>query len=131
MHKMSCACRNYYRCTTTSCTVKKRMERSIQDTSIVVKTNEGTHTHHCPVQRRIQNFISALGTVTPKGYVGVQTVTTNYDGVIGGGDSRGRTCYGDSSSLFSTNNSLQERRFRSSFSSLNEDYGLIQAMMPL
>lgn len=41
--------RSYYRCTTTSCGVKKRVERSCDDSSIVVTTYEGMHTHPCPV----------------------------------------------------------------------------------
>ncbi|PHU18319.1 putative WRKY transcription factor 23 [Capsicum chinense] len=106
--------RSYYRCTTTSCGVKKRVERSIQDTSIVVTTYEGTHTHPCPVM--------------PRGYAGVHPVTINYGVSIGAGDSGGRTYYGDSS-LFSTNNLLQERRFWSPSSSLDEDHGLPQDMI--
>ncbi|XP_006355755.1 probable WRKY transcription factor 48 isoform X2 [Solanum tuberosum] len=110
--------RSYYRCTTSSCGVKKRVERSIQDTSIVVTTYEGVHTHPCPL--------------TPRGWVGVQPVTTTYGGRVGGGDSGGRSHYGDySSSLFSTNNSLQEKRFwNSSNSSLaKDDHGLLQDMV--
>ncbi|TMW97540.1 hypothetical protein EJD97_005329 [Solanum chilense] len=111
--------RSYYRCTTSSCGVKKRVERSIQDTSIVITTYEGVHTHPCPV--------------TPRGWVGVQPVTTTYGGRVGGGDGGGRCChYGDySSSLFSTNNSLQEKMFwNSSNSSLaKDDHGLLQDMV--
>ncbi|KAG5607551.1 hypothetical protein H5410_029043 [Solanum commersonii] len=94
--------RSYYRCTTLSCGVKKRVERSIQDTSIVVTTYE------------------------------VQPVTTTYGGRVGGGDSGGRSHYGDySSSLFSTNNSLQEKWFwNSSNSSLaKDDHELLQDMV--
>lgn len=45
-------CRSYYRCTTTSCNVKKRVERSFTDPSIVVTTYEGKHTHPSPVMPR-------------------------------------------------------------------------------
>ncbi|KAH0676607.1 hypothetical protein KY285_024408 [Solanum tuberosum] len=110
--------RSYYRCTTSSCGVKKRVERSIQDTSIVVTTYEGVHTHPCPL--------------TPRGWVGVQPVTTTYGGRVGGGDGGGRSHYGDySSSFFSTNNSLQEKRFwNSSNSSLaKDDHELLQDMV--
>ncbi|CAO2826659.1 unnamed protein product [Amaranthus hypochondriacus] len=44
--------RSYYRCTSQSCNVKKRVERSYNDPSIVVTTYEGQHTHPCTVLPR-------------------------------------------------------------------------------
>ncbi|MED6152108.1 hypothetical protein PIB30_088826 [Stylosanthes scabra] len=44
--------RSYYRCTTQKCIVKKRVERSYQDPSIVITTYEGQHNHHCPATLR-------------------------------------------------------------------------------
>ncbi|KAI9092753.1 hypothetical protein K1719_027550 [Acacia pycnantha] len=44
--------RSYYRCTSQKCNVKKRVERSFQDPSVVVTTYEGQHNHHCPATLR-------------------------------------------------------------------------------
>ncbi|KAK7300154.1 hypothetical protein RJT34_10990 [Clitoria ternatea] len=44
--------RSYYRCTSQKCGVKKRVERSFQDPSIVITTYEGQHNHHCPATLR-------------------------------------------------------------------------------
>ncbi|KAL8460851.1 hypothetical protein ACS0TY_032379 [Phlomoides rotata] len=44
--------RSYYRCTTQKCPVKKRVERSFQDPSIVITTYEGQHNHHVPANLR-------------------------------------------------------------------------------
>ncbi|KAG8365599.1 hypothetical protein BUALT_Bualt18G0122500 [Buddleja alternifolia] len=44
--------RSYYRCTTGKCPVKKRLERSFIDPSIVITTYEGQHNHNEPAARR-------------------------------------------------------------------------------
>ncbi|RID76533.1 hypothetical protein BRARA_B03501 [Brassica rapa] len=51
--------RSYYRCTTVGCGVKKRVERSSDDPSIVMTTYEGQHTHAFPM--------------TPRGHIGMLT----------------------------------------------------------
>jgi hypothetical protein len=38
--------RSYYKCTNSKCTVKKRVERSSEDRSVVITTYEGQHCHH-------------------------------------------------------------------------------------
>lgn len=45
-------CRSYYRCTSQKCTVKKRVERSYQDPTVVITTYEGQHNHQCPATLR-------------------------------------------------------------------------------
>ncbi|XP_020087645.1 probable WRKY transcription factor 48 [Ananas comosus] len=44
--------RSYYRCTSAACGVKKRVERSSDDPTVVVTTYEGRHTHPSPVLPR-------------------------------------------------------------------------------
>ncbi|GKU94238.1 hypothetical protein SLEP1_g7764 [Rubroshorea leprosula] len=44
--------RSYYRCTTQKCAVKKRVERSFQDPTIVITTYEGQHNHPLPTTLR-------------------------------------------------------------------------------
>lgn len=51
--------RSYYRCTNASCSVKKRIERSLSDPTIVMTTYEGQHTHPSPLMSRA-NTVAAL-----------------------------------------------------------------------
>ncbi|KAG6505538.1 probable WRKY transcription factor 50 [Zingiber officinale] len=41
--------RNYYRCLSEGCNVKKRVERHQEDPSFVITTYVGVHTHHAPL----------------------------------------------------------------------------------
>lgn len=53
--------RSYYRCTSASCNVKKRVERSWNDPNIVVTTYEGQHTHPTPMTIQQQQQQMARG----------------------------------------------------------------------
>ncbi|ESQ39374.1 hypothetical protein EUTSA_v10001802mg [Eutrema salsugineum] len=65
--------RSYYRCTTASCNVKKRVERSFRDPSTVVTTYEGQHTHISPLTSRpisTGGFFGSTGAVSNLGNFG-------------------------------------------------------------
>ncbi|KAI5654641.1 hypothetical protein M9H77_31828 [Catharanthus roseus] len=40
--------RNYYKCSSVGCKVKKRIERDGEDSSYLITTYEGFHNHECP-----------------------------------------------------------------------------------
>lgn len=46
--------RNYYRCSSYGCNVKKRVERHQEDSSLVITTYEGVHNHHAPLPAATQ-----------------------------------------------------------------------------
>ena len=54
--------RSYYRCTSASCNVKKRVERSFSDPSVVVTTYEGQHTHPSPLISRPTHAVAPPAT---------------------------------------------------------------------
>ncbi|KAF8392713.1 hypothetical protein HHK36_023062 [Tetracentron sinense] len=58
--------RSYYRCTSATCGVKKRVERSSDDRAIVVTTYEGKHTHQSPVMPSGRFSAIASTFVVPK-----------------------------------------------------------------
>ncbi|KAH9322731.1 hypothetical protein KI387_017370, partial [Taxus chinensis] len=57
--------RSYYRCTYSKCSVKKRVERSYEDPSVVITTYEGQHTHQSPALLR--SSAAQLGGGAPGG----------------------------------------------------------------
>ncbi|KAA8522870.1 hypothetical protein F0562_009293 [Nyssa sinensis] len=44
--------RNYYRCTSAGCPVRKHIERAVDDTSAVIITYKGVHDHDMPVPKK-------------------------------------------------------------------------------
>ncbi|KAL3505611.1 hypothetical protein ACH5RR_030993 [Cinchona calisaya] len=82
--------RSYYRCTSPSCGVKKRVERSSDDPTTVVTTYEGTHIHPTPLISRGSTLgllpLDAGGIV-----IGGGGVAGGGSGVFGGGGGGGVT----------------------------------------
>ncbi|KAF8074468.1 hypothetical protein N665_1101s0029 [Sinapis alba] len=56
--------RSYYRCTTSCCNVKKRVERSVTDQSSVITTYEGQHTHPRPLILSNQGSFGSEGSAS-------------------------------------------------------------------
>ncbi|KAE8708178.1 putative WRKY transcription factor 28 [Hibiscus syriacus] len=104
--------RNYYRCTTNLCKVKKRVERYFSDPSIVITTYEGQHTHPSPIMPR-----SSLGAGT-FGMEPFAAINALYP-----------LNFGQNGSSFNPS-FIHERRFCSPASSLLKDHGLLQDLVP-
>ncbi|KAG7566696.1 WRKY domain [Arabidopsis suecica] len=66
--------RNYYRCTTTWCDVKKRVERSFSDPSSVITTYEGQHTHPRPVLIMPKEGSSQSNGSASRAHIGLSTL---------------------------------------------------------
>jgi hypothetical protein len=140
--------RSYYRCTTAACGVKKRVERSCDDSTIVVTTYEGTHTHPCPVTPRgllpeAVNFSGGSGTssfILPQIHhyqQQQQQQQYQYFGNrlmppfnFGGTSTIISTSTNQTNSININSSFVQERRIRPSPSASSRDHGLLQDMVP-
>ncbi|XP_043700879.1 WRKY transcription factor 71 isoform X2 [Telopea speciosissima] len=112
--------RSYYRCTSQKCTVKKRVERSFQDPSIVITTYEGQHIHPIPSALRGNAaaglFAPSMLTALPQGPIFPQELLIQMP-------HHHTNSQGDSSSMYSQNlTTLQQLQF--------PDYGLLQDIVP-
>nr|AIS23529.1 WRKY transcription factor 68 [Gossypium hirsutum]AIS23530.1 WRKY transcription factor 68 [Gossypium hirsutum] len=111
--------RSYYRCTTISCNVKKRVERSFTDPSMVITTYEGQHTHPSPIMPR-SSLAGGAGSA-PYHYRQQRQPFVNTLPPLNFGHSNGSIKAG---------NFHHERRFCSPGSSLLKDHGLLQDAIP-
>ncbi|XP_022770790.1 probable WRKY transcription factor 23 [Durio zibethinus] len=126
--------RSYYRCTSTSCNVKKRVERSFSDPSIVVTTYEGQHTHPSPVMPRPIIGSAHLSS----------GISTGAQATFGMPMQRASSHYQQHQQPFSNSLSplnfgyngsinasfIHERRFCTPEPSLFKDHGLLQDIIP-
>ncbi|PIN15566.1 hypothetical protein CDL12_11809 [Handroanthus impetiginosus] len=115
--------RSYYRCTSASCNVKKRVERSCNDPTVVVTTYEGQHTHPSPVMPRSPATFSLppyAGGATPSQLQAQMVLSHHFN----------FNC-GFTGSTSSVNYSGGGAQFCSPYSSgLMMDHGLLQDMVP-
>ncbi|CAM8991508.1 unnamed protein product [Rhodiola kirilowii] len=141
--------RSYYRCTTQKCNVKKRVERSFQDPSIVITTYEGQHNHPIPTTLRGSYnasglMLSSASSLSPAAFNvgGVRQGASNFINPPGGllfrmphqynnnlvqGSTMGyNTSVHPSMPLTSLPQQLQQRRQQQQ---VQADYGMLQDMI--
>ncbi|KAK9282446.1 hypothetical protein L1049_005364 [Liquidambar formosana] len=131
--------RSYYRCTTASCGVKKRVERSCGDPTIVVTTYEGQHTHPSPVMPRGTPacFMPDSGRLSAGGAaanfaMSMPTMTFSYNQQLHQQphvNNFSPLSFGYVSSSASSA-SVNDRRFCTPRSALLRDHGLLQDIVP-
>ncbi|XP_077219314.1 putative WRKY transcription factor 48 [Tasmannia lanceolata] len=124
--------RSYYRCTSAMCGVKKRVERSCDDPTIVVTTYEGKHTHLSPVAPRGTSIgipqdsggFGATGFTLPVQLPRSHQQQHQYHPYFPNLPPILNFSSAPSSSL------LQEQRFCTSTASFIRDHGLLQDILP-
>ncbi|KAJ9696694.1 hypothetical protein PVL29_008755 [Vitis rotundifolia] len=125
--------RSYYRCTSASCNVKKRVERCFKDPAIVVTTYEGQHTHPSPIMPRANPSSIATTFAGPR----LQTTPFQHQHLHHQQQQQHPSFngvpllnYGHGSSFGSSARSVQERRSCTPTSALLRDHGLLQDIVP-
>ncbi|KAG1367963.1 WRKY transcription factor 71 [Cocos nucifera] len=109
--------RSYYRCTTQKCSVKKRVERSYQDPTIVITTYEGQHTHQSPATIRGSTHLLAPPPTVPMSFR--QDFLMHQMPHLSAGSQQGEA---NPSMYLPTLPPLQQPQF--------PDYGLLQDIVP-
>ncbi|XP_030547362.1 WRKY transcription factor 71 [Rhodamnia argentea] len=121
--------RSYYRCTTQKCTVKKRVERSFQDPSIVITTYEGQHNHPIPATLRgsgagmFTTSMFAAPTTAIPGYSNPQEMMFQVPHMMNQGG--GNFAY-NPQALTSTHHHHHQQQYNQG----PPDYGLLQDIVP-
>jgi hypothetical protein len=120
--------RSYYRCTTASCNVKKRVERSCNDPCVVVTTYEGQHTHPSSV---IQRSAAAPPVVPPSsGFPSPDPSLVLAQMVFSYHPQRFLFNFGSTDDTLSSAGGAQQAAFYPQTSALLTDHGLLQDIVP-
>ncbi|KAL0716841.1 hypothetical protein Bca4012_066163 [Brassica carinata] len=116
--------RSYYRCTTQRCNVKKRVERSFQDPTVVITTYEGKHNHPIPTNLRGSSAAAAMYSanfINPRSLTHEMFPTAAY---TSGGSAASTYGYGPSGYGNANPNSYQEYRHQGG------EYELLKEIVP-